>query len=139
MLGAVREGPARKRSCDDEECEGEGGAKHRHDARPRKAARKADEADGRGESGAVDGSVAEIVQGRDQGMTTTYVARGGEDTSGVARATGETPTETARKTKQNEKKKKMCALCKSAKAYTPSRIGTAARPSIPFLAQLYFS
>jgi hypothetical protein len=47
-------------------------------------------------------------------MTTTYVARGGEDTSGVARATGETPTETARKTKQNEKKMKMCALCKSA-------------------------
>ena len=106
MLGAVREGHARKRSCDDEECEGEGGVKHRHDARARKAARKADEADGRAESGAVDGSAAEIVQGRDQGMTTTYVARGGEDTSGVARATGETPTETARKTKQNEKKMK---------------------------------
>jgi len=106
MLGAVREGHARKRPCDDAEFEGEGGAKHRHDARPRKAARKADEADGRGESGAVDGSAAEIVQGRDQGMTTTYVARGGEDTSGVARATGETPTETARKTKQNEKKMK---------------------------------
>jgi hypothetical protein len=49
----------------------------------------------------------------EHGMTTTYVARGGEDTSGVARATGETPTETARKTKQNEKKMKMCALCKS--------------------------
>jgi len=114
MLGAVREGHARKRPCDDAEFEGEGGAKHRHDARARKAARKADEADGRAESGAVDGSAAEIVQGRDQGMTTTYVARGGEDTSGVARATGETPTETARKTKQNEKKKKMCALCKSA-------------------------
>jgi len=50
----------------------------------------------------------------EHGMTTTYVARGGEDTSGVARATGETPRETARKTKQNEKKMKMCALCKSA-------------------------
>jgi hypothetical protein len=75
---------------------------------------KTDEADGRAESGAVDGSAAEIVQGCDQGMTTTYVARGGEDTSGVARATGETPTETARKTKKNEKKMKMCALCKSA-------------------------
>ena len=37
MLGAVREGHARKRPCDDAEFEGEGGAKHRHDARARKA------------------------------------------------------------------------------------------------------
>ena len=108
MSGDMRRFYARKRPRDDEECEGEEGAKRRH------AARKAAAADGCAESGAVDGSAAEIVQGRDQGMATTYVARGGEDTSGVARATGETLRETARKTKQNEKKMKMCALCKSA-------------------------
>ena len=84
---------ARKRPRDDEEGEGEEGAKRRH------AARKAAAADGRAESGAVDGSAAE------SGVTTTHVARGDEDTSGVARAAGE-----------STKKKKKCVLCKTAQA-----------------------
>ena len=84
---------ARKRPRDDEEGEGEEGAKRRH------APRKAAAADGRAESGAVDGSAAE------SGVTTTHVARGDEDTSGVARAVGE-----------STKKKKKCVLCKTAQA-----------------------
>ncbi len=84
---------ARKRPRDDEEGEGEEGAERRH------APRKAAAADGRAESGAVDGSAAE------SGVTTTHVARGDEDASGVARAVGE-----------STKKKKKCVLCKTAQA-----------------------
>ena len=83
MSGDMRRFYARKRPRDDEECEGEEGAKRRH------AARKAAAADGCAESGAVDGSAVESAQGSDQGVTTTHVARGDEDTSGVARAVGE--------------------------------------------------
>ena len=84
---------AHKRPRDDEEGEGEEGAERRH------APRKAAAADGRAESGAVDGSAAE------SGVTTTHVARGDEDASGVARAVGE-----------STKKKKKCVLCKTAQA-----------------------
>jgi len=93
MSGDMRRLYAHKRPRDDEEGEGEEGAKRRH------APRKAAAADGRAESGAVDGSAAE------SGVTTTHVARGDEDTSGVARAVGE-----------STKKKKKCVLCKTAQA-----------------------
>ena len=93
MSGDMRRLYARKRPRDDEEGEGEEGAKRRH------APRKAAAADGRAESGAVDGSAAE------SGVTTTHVARGDEDASGVARAVGE-----------STKKKKKCVLCKTAQA-----------------------
>ena len=99
MSGDMRRFYARKRPRDDEECEGEEGAKRRH------AARKAAAADGCAESGAVDSSAVESAQGSDQGVTTTHVARGDEDTSGVARAVGE-----------STKKKKKCVLCKTAQA-----------------------
>ena len=92
MFGAMRRLFATKRSRDDEECEGEEGAKRRHAARAR------------AESGAVDGSAAESAQG----VTTTHVARGDEDTSGVARAVGESTKKTTRN--------KLCVLCKRAKA-----------------------
>ena len=101
MFGAMRRLFARKRPRDDEEGEGEEGAKRRHAARARAESgrMKAAAADGRAESGAVDGSAAE------SGVTTTHVARGDEDTSGVARAVGE-----------STKKKKKCVLCKTAQA-----------------------
>ena len=92
MSGDMRRLYARKRPRDDEECEGEEGAKRRHAARAR------------AESGAVDGSAAESAQG----VTTTHVARGDEDTSGVARAVGESTKKTTRN--------KLCVLCKRAKA-----------------------
>jgi len=108
MFGAMRRLFARKRPRDDEEGEGEEGAKRRHAARARarRGRMKAAAADACAESGAVDGSAGPSAQGCDQGATTTHVARRDEDTSGVARAVGESTKKKKNKKKNHEKTKK---------------------------------